>query len=381
MEAMQTALKRGRDVWDSINMPRIEFQKRVETIRKEMRKKNIDVLLLYGNGVNEYGNSCYVTNFVVAQARGALAIIPLEGEIGLIFEGASRGLPAAKNTTWVEDVRPCWDVSREAVKYLEEKNLLRSTVGLASLKKLMPYHQLQFLFQSLKDCKIMDSDDIIRDMRILKSERECDQIRRASRIVNSAFNLIPGYFSPNVSGRILEADIDRAVRLEGAEDTRILLAKPREDNWTLRPAEDGKITPEDAIIVYIAVEFERYWSEGVRTFVAKPDSLVTPQIDSTRTLYERIISGIRPGRSASEFYRGAVDELNKNSVHWIPDYGLGQGIGLGLQEPPVLSERDTTPFKEGMCLAVRLAIRDDDKGAVMIGDTVYLSANGPEVLA
>ena len=49
METLQPILKRGRDVWDQINMPKGEFLQRVEKIREKMAGAGIDVLLLYGD--------------------------------------------------------------------------------------------------------------------------------------------------------------------------------------------------------------------------------------------------------------------------------------------------------------------------------------------
>lgn len=35
---------------------------------------------------------------------------------------------------------------------------------------------------------------------------------------------------------------------------------------------------------------------------------------------------------------------------------------------------------KGMCLTLRLGIKDKEKGALFIGNTIYLSKKGPEVL-
>ena len=64
----------------------------------------------------------------------------------------------------------------------------------------------------------------------------------------------------------------------------------------------------------------------------------------------------------------------------IPEYGLGQGIGLSLQESPLLTEEESGSLQEGMCIALRCAVKDKELGAIMIGETIYLSKNGPEVL-
>ncbi|MBW2078388.1 MAG: aminopeptidase P family N-terminal domain-containing protein, partial [Deltaproteobacteria bacterium] len=174
METMQPTLRIGRNVWDRVNLPETEFQERIERIKEKMKKQGIDVLFLYSSGFNEYGNACYLTNFVVRLPQGTLVAVPQDGEITLFFEGSSRMLPTVKKTVWVEDITACRDVSQEMVKYLKENNLIPSKIGFAGIRQLMPYNQYQFLSESLDQCEIVDVDQIIKDMRMVKSSREQD---------------------------------------------------------------------------------------------------------------------------------------------------------------------------------------------------------------
>jgi Xaa-Pro aminopeptidase len=64
----------------------------------------------------------------------------------------------------------------------------------------------------------------------------------------------------------------------------------------------------------------------------------------------------------------------------LTEYGLGHGIGLSLEEPPLLTGDDVTVLRGGMCLTLRLAAKDRELGAVMIGETVHISNSGPEIL-
>ena len=61
-------------------------------------------------------------------------------------------------------------------------------------------------------------------------------------------------------------------------------------------------------------------------------------------------------------------------------YGLGRGIGLSLNEWPLIDPGAKEELKEGMCLTLRLAVKDGTGGAVMIGNTLSLSKTGVEVL-
>lgn len=380
METMQPTLKRGRDVWDQIHMPEAEFLERVRKIREEMQQKGMEVLLLYGNSLNEYGDPCYISNYVMKMPQGAMVVITRTGEVTLICEGFSRDLPGVKNTTWVENVICCENVSQRSVALLKEKNLIPSTLGLVGLERFMPYDQFQFFSKSTGSCNTIHADDLIREMRMIKSQREVDQIRRASQMVARIFDKISQPLFSNISEKSLEAVMGREAYSEGAEDVRMLIAKPKEKSWTLRPLGDVPLSADDKVILYLAVEFERYWAEGMRTFVLERDSFKESPVDIFNTLYSQIIQNMKLGERISQFYKETVAEIKATHVDAISDYGLGQGIGLSLQELPLLTEEETNPFREGMCLTLRLAVKDGGKGPVIIGNTIFLSKGGPEVL-
>jgi Xaa-Pro aminopeptidase len=388
LETLQPILKRGRDVWDQVNMPKREFLERVERIREAMAKESIDVLLVYGAGVNDYGNQCYVSNFVTKLTAGALVILPRKGELTLFFEGSSRELKLGQRVTWVDDTRSSLagvfsstgSLAGDCLNYLKEQKLIPSKIGFVGLRALMSYGEFQRLTKGTKQCEVVDAGHIIRDMRMIKSERECDQIRRASRMVSNALGTIPGMILAKMDARSLEAKIDWAVRLQGAEDVRILLAKPRNADWALRPAGETPLSAGDTIIVYLAASFERYWAEGIKTFVAENGSFAKVDDEEANRLFQQITAVMKPGKPVAQFYQEAISEIERSGARYMPDYGLGNGIGLSLKEFPVISDREMSRLAEGSCFALRIAIRDEKLGAIMAGKIVHVSGDGPEVL-
>ena len=178
----------------------------------------------------------------------------------------------------------------------------------------------------------------------------------------------------------MEAKIDWAVRLQGAEDVRILLARPKHADWALRPAEDASISAGDRIIIYLAASFERYWAEGIKTFIADPSSFTEVNDERSNELYQQLMAALKPGKSVSQFYKETMEAIRQKEVRYIPDYGLGHGIGLSPQELPFFDDEDTHRFAEGMCFVLRIAIQDQERGAIMTGNTICLSEMGPEVL-
>ena len=145
----------------------------------------------------------------------------------------------------------------------------------------------------------------------------------------------------------------------------------------MRPPDDRTISGGDVVVVHLAVEFERYWAEGTRTYRAEGASLAESTAEGARSLYNRITKGLVPGITASGFYREALAKIRRSRIPFVADYGLGGGIGLSCQEPPLLSADDDTVLREGMTLSLRLAVTTPETGLAMLGDTVHLSGKEP----
>jgi Xaa-Pro aminopeptidase len=263
---------------------------------------------------------------------------------------------------------------------LKEKNLIPSVIGLAGLKRQMPYYQLQFLFDSFPKCKIIDADPFINELRMVKSPMEILQIRRASRIVVRTFDFITSTSFQNLREEVLEAAARREARLEGAEDFRMMVAKPFEEKWAFKPPEEKPLRSEDRVIIYLAIEYERYWAEAARTFSVRDSSFVEIQPEGIKTLYETIMEGMNTGKKVSQFYKETMVKIKKGNFDFIPEYGLGQGIGLSPKESPVIAKEDRNILHQGMCFSLCLGVRNKEMGPLMIGNTIYLSRKGPEAL-
>jgi Xaa-Pro aminopeptidase len=380
METMQPTLKSGRNAWDRVNMPVEEFQERVKKIRKGMKEMGIDLLLLYGYAFNEYGNYCCLSNFSIRLPQGALVAVPKEGPLTLMFEGASRGIPSVRKMTWIEDLRATGDVSKECIQYLQEKNLVASAMGFAGFQRLMPNHQLEFIRASLPQGKIVNADPLVEGLRMVKSPLEILQIRRAARIVARGFDFMRSTSFAPLEEKVLEAATRREARLEGAEDFRMMIGRPSEERWAFRPPEERPLRQRECVLLYLGVEFERYWAEGARTFTVQDSSFVETRFEPLESLYETLMQGMKPGKKMSQFYREAMAGMKKAKMDFLSDYGLGQGIGLSPRELPLIAKEDRNILREGMCLSLRLGVRNEEKETFMIGDTISLSRKGPERL-
>ena len=77
------------------------------------------------------------------------------------------------------------------------------------------------------------------------------------------------------------------------------------------------------------------------------------------------------GVSVSEWARAAGATMSASEMKSLAPYGLGQGIGVSPEEPPVLSADSHATIQLGMCLVLRAALTGD-RGLVLHGETLVV---------
>ena len=370
MHTLQPTLRLGRDVWDRTAMPIEEFHDRARRLRDAMRRRGLDALLLYGAGLNGCGHPTYLSNYIVKLPFAALVVLPLEGEPALMFEGATRGRAAAQATTWIEDVRPCWNMAETCLAVLADRGLTSATIGLAGLPRLVPHEEWSTLAAGLARATLVEAEDMVRRQRAIKSAREIAQVRRASQIVDQALASVPEHPPIGDESR-LAALVMREARMRGAEDVRLLIARTSEPDWAFRPAGDAALAERDTVSVYLAASWERYWSEAIRTYVVGADRLDLVWNAELDGRFRKLVEAATPGTSVAEWARAAGATLSASERRSLDPYGLGHGIGVTPVESPVLAADSQAMIESGMCLVVRAAL-NGDRGLVVHGDTIVV---------
>ena len=122
-------------------MPQEEFHKRLEALRQEMARRDLDALVIYGDNYS-FADLCYLTNYF-PKVRGGIAVVPREGAISLLLNIGSRDVPFAKTLTWVEDVRASNQVGSDGAKLIKEKGFESAKLGLADSGHGFPLPQLE----------------------------------------------------------------------------------------------------------------------------------------------------------------------------------------------------------------------------------------------
>lgn len=371
MQTLQPTLRLGRDVWDRTAMPIEEFHDRARRLREAMGRRGLDAMLLYGAGLNGCGHPTYLGNYIVKLPFSALVVLPREGEPALMFEGATRGRAAAQATTWIEDVRPCWNMADTCLAVLADRGLSAATIGLAGLPRLVPHEVWSTLAAGLVRATLVEAEEIVDRQRAIKSPREIAQVRRASQIVDQALTSVPGSRPVAADEARLAAFVMREARMRGAEDIRLLIARTGEPDWAFRPAEGAAFAGGDTVSVHLAASWERYWSEAIRTYVVRTDRLDLAWNGELDERFQKLVAAATPGITVAEWVRAAGATLSASERRSLDPYGPGHGIGVTPEESPMLAADSQAIVESGMCLVVR-AVLNGDRGVVVHGDTIVV---------
>ena len=351
-------------------MPIEEFQDRARRLREAMARRDLDAMLLYGAGLNGCGHPTYISNYIVKLPFSALVVLPREGEPALMFEGATRGRAAAQATTWIEDVRPCWNMAETCLAVLAERHLTAAAIGLAGLPRLVPHAEWATLAAGLAQATLVEAEDIVDRQRAIKSPREMSQVRNASRIVDQSLATIPESL-PFVGEAHLAAIVMREARMRGAEDIRVSMARLNEPDWAFRPAMNSTFGEGDTLSVHLAASWERYWSESIRTYVIRAGRFDLIWNDDLEKRFRNIVAAATPGTTVAAWVDAAASSMSASELRALGTCGLGHGIGVTPEESPVLAADNQTTIQSGMCLAVR-AVLPADRGFVVRGDTIVV---------
>jgi Xaa-Pro aminopeptidase len=378
-----SVLKRGCSTWDPQQVPQAEFQARLDAVRQEMGRQNLDALVIYGDNYS-FGDLCYLTNYF-PKVRGGIAVVPRTGAIFLLLNIGSRDVPFAKTLTWVEDVRASNQLGSDGAKLLKEKGFEKAKIGLADSGQGFPLPQLEDMKSSLPQVSWQDCHSMIQPQRLVKTAQELSAMRESGGVLKQVCDSARDLIRPGRKEYEIVADIDRMARDKGAEDIRILSGEKRLNPPSFKQA--ANIGNHWA--VYLAVQHERYWAEAGRTYILVDDAKLKDAYVRAQEIVAAMANQLKPGGAVA-----AVDEIARRELGEFYGtasvYGLANGIGLNQWEAPFLNEDDarqvgaasvgTTTLNENMTLALRVTLETEGK-LVLFGDSFEVTAEGGKPLS
>ena len=258
---------------------------------------------------------------------------------------------------------------------------------------------------------------ILRTLRAVKSPLEQEWIRRAGKIVTDAVRRAPELFCPGMAETELSTLLLREMRLAGhpglirargwrseihpegavssgesacipwAFDGPVAVRSRTPAFYTLNS--DREIGRDEPVLVDMPGAWNGYHYDVTRTFVwGRLSEALLRAHETAVAIRDRLLEGLRPGAVPEVLYEEALERaaaaaledrfmgLGGNRVRFV-----GHGIGLELDETPVLARGVRTPLREGMVLALEPKFFFPGAGGVGVEDTARVTNRGGEILS
>ena len=264
--------------------------------------------------------------------------------------------------------------------------------------------------------QVVDIGPAIRNVRSIKSDWEVQQIRAANEQYTRLFDTALDWLSEPITGLELVSRVEGRLRSLGHGGT-IRLRRPTADiamanvvsgevalyptnfngcvggegPYPVSPASGGweELTPGTTVMFDIVTSYNGYQADTTRTFYlgrSIPDNVLRAHdfcVDVLREIEQRMV----PGAVCSEIYRevSAIVE-GLDAPDGFMGFGdnrvkfFGHGVGLDLDELPVLADRIDMTLKEGMIVAVEPKAFLPGVGPVGVENTYVMTSTGCESL-
>jgi len=376
-------------------IPDSEYLERVKRVQEEMILRDIDLLVGYGSE-SEPHHVRYLSDFI-PNFDFAGFIVPREGEAALIT-GGPESIVYAKATSRLKRIfiHPFF-LETSAPPYHETEHIRFKDIipeaagGLGRIRRvgivgsnIFPYAIYQDLKRAVGDAEIVEADDILFKVRMIKSPNELNVIRRAYRITEQCHREALDYAEPGRMEWEVEAKAKSVMAMLGAEGPAypIWVCSGPRTNQGLSRSTDRKIGRGELVQLSIGVKYQGYCGNMCRPFVigevpGKARRLMEAGLEAENA----VIDAMEPGVESIQVHRVFERILRKHGFgREFTLYGPAHGTGLQECEGPWINEESRFKLQPGMVFNVDIWLSDGELG-LRWEDGVAVTEDGVEQLS
>lgn len=372
--------------------PHDEFELRLSKIRSEMEATSTEALLLTDNA-----NIYYLTGRVFA----GYAYIPLKG-MPIFF------------------VRRPVELEGDGIVYIRKPEEITASIGISSPANIaleldvLPYSMVTRLIPVFPGAEIRNASPLMRTVRAVKTPLAMDMLRQSGAKHTRVYRRIPGLFQEGMSDYDLQVSIEHLSRLQGclgqfriSGDTMELymgnvLAGRNADapspydfamggagmDPSLPVGANGTlITPGTTVMVDINGNYNGYMTDMTRVFaLGTLEPLAERAHQCSIDIHRALCDMMRPGTPAKALWEKAEQIVTEADLkHYYMGHRqhagfIGHGVGIEINELPVIAPRSRDILQEGNVIALEPKFVIPNVGAVGIENTYIVHSDRVECI-
>jgi Xaa-Pro dipeptidase len=240
----------------------------------------------------------------------------------------------------------------------------------------------------LPDASFVSATDILRSLRVIKSEDEIAVMRKAGEITEAAFGEVLKKLKHGMTELDIVSEVDYQLRKHGSYGPSFstslynsgphhpLLFGQREVTWK------RVLTPPVSVLFDFGGILDGYCYDYGRTvFFGEPDKSFQEIFHLIMASQEAGIAAMRAGQVTTEQVDKAARDVITNAGYGKAfRHRLGHGIGMDVHEPPFLTAGSKTVLQEGMLFTVEPSITQFHTFSCRVEDVVVVREGGGEPL-
>lgn len=373
-------------------LPLIEIQGRIAAMQKLLTAKGLDGALFI------YPIDVY---YFTGTRQNATLWLPAFGEPLLLVR---KSLERARQECPLADIRP-FPSSKDFPGLLPAG---AHKIGMPF--DVVPVQQLNFYSKLLPGREFVDISALNRDIRSVKSAYEIEQLKRSGDGLSSVFTQVPHFLKAGMRELDLAAEFESRLRKAGSEGYVRMRAFNQElfqglavsTGGTSYGFFDGAVTgkglssasPHGAscelirenmpvFLDYTGV-FNGYITDMTRIFVIGTlDAELRHAFEVSLVIQQYLQSALRPGAICEELFLKSVEMAGQSGLGGcfmgMPGEQarfVGHGVGLELDEFPVIAQGFKMALSEGQVIAIEPKFVIPGKGVIGIENTFVTTSDG-----
>lgn len=363
---------------------------RIKRLQAELQKQGADACILSTNVNIFYLSGCIY---------GGYLYVPAEGQV---IHFVKR--PQDINLENKIDIRKPEQIKEELDKRgISPKVILLETDSL-------PYNECQRIIASLDTDKILNASVLLRNLRSIKTDFELTQVKECAQQHVAVYKLIPSIYKKGMTDVQLQIEIEKLMRQHGSlgifrsygENMDIYMGSllvgenaetPSPFDFALGGGGINPVLPLGAsgidikegqtIMVDMAGNYSPWMTDMTRVFsVGKTSELAYKAHQVSIEIHEYARSNAKEGTSCAELYNKSIEIVEKNKLEAYfmgtkqQAKFVGHGVGLEINEPPVLTPRSKELLQQNTVFALEPKFVIPNVGAVGIENTYLVTNSG-----
>ena len=369
-----------------------DYRLRITKLQSLLQRQGIEALVVTSN-VNLL--------YVCGEVFSGLAFIPQEGEAQFFLR------------------RPQLHPESATVHYVRKIEQITEHIDTDSLRSValeldeQSYSDIQRQSKLFPKAELHNATALLREARMVKTPLELEQIREGARRHVETYKIIPSLYRDEMTDRDLQIEIEREMRRHGSIGLFRCFGSAMEIfmGSLLTGDNAGAPSPYDfalggagtqalplgangtplrqgqAVMIDMAGNYGVYYSDMTRTYsIGQLTDEAYRLHELSCTIHREVMQRATPGTSCAALYNDSLRMVEEAGAHpyfmgtELQAQFVGHGLGLQINELPVLMGRSKDCLQPGMVIAFEPKFGLPHIGAVGIENTYLVTETGVENL-